>query len=169
MILLRKIIFFVFYTSTATTDKSTLGEHFGWRYQNGSGSYCLSKAILLSPAVSKQTTEHQTSPDSQVTNYVKVFGGVGSKLFCLQNICTATERCDPFFKRGLTKPHPHSNPFSLSPSPQNRSRRCRRYRGRGCGHGEGKIRDGRLENEPHFLGSHGAGECRWNKPACLPF
>ena len=31
---------------------------------NGSGSYCLYKAILLSPAVRKLTTEHETFPDS---------------------------------------------------------------------------------------------------------
>ena len=36
----KKRKYFVFLTSVATTDKTTLGDHFGWRYQNGSGSYC---------------------------------------------------------------------------------------------------------------------------------
>ena len=51
----------------STQEKALLG-----------GSYCLSKAILLSPAVRKLRTEHRTLPTCQYTNCVKVFGGVGT-------------------------------------------------------------------------------------------
>ena len=71
--------YFVFLTSVATTDKTTLGDHFGWWSQNGSGSYCLSKAILLSPAVRKLWTEHRTHPVSKIIILSKVFAELFSK------------------------------------------------------------------------------------------